>query len=176
MATRDVMWTRQHTGDWVKEGAIGGVIAGAIFAMFEMVIAAILDGGSAFWNPLRMIGAMVLGDDALMSSYSLWKAALTGIVLHMMLSLAFGVVFGLVVSAVPALARTSGTLIASAGLYGLVLWLVNFYVIAPVAGWDWFPDKTNETVQFVAHVGFFGIVLGWIVDRLIARHRTSDRS
>ncbi len=50
-------------------------------------------------------------------------------------------------------------LIATAVL-GLGLWIVNFYVIANLAGWVWFPDKSNPVVQFFAHTVFFGSVLG----------------
>ena len=46
---------------WVKHGLIGGVVAGTVFAMFEMIMAAILDGADAFFMPLRMIGGIALG-------------------------------------------------------------------------------------------------------------------
>jgi hypothetical protein len=46
-----------------------------------------------------------------------------------------------------------------ATLYGLILWLVNFYLIAPAARWDWFAGA-NLLVQFFSHMLFFGAVLG----------------
>jgi uncharacterized membrane protein YagU involved in acid resistance len=155
----------RNTGAWVKYGALGGLIAGIVFAMFEMIMAALLNGASAFWNPLRMIGATVLGKEALSPDYGLVTAALTGMIVHMMFAVVFGIVFALALAFVPGLARSAGMLIVAASLYGLLLWVVNFYVVAPVAGWNWFPDKSEPLVQFVAHTFFFGTVLGLVIQR-----------
>ncbi len=167
MATSDLTMNEQDqaVGEWAKAGTVGGLVAGIVFAMFEMIMAAILNGTDAFFMPLRMIGAMVLGQEALTPSYSLVTAAITGTIVHMLLSMMLGVVFGLIASSVSGLARSTGTLIVVASVYGLVLWLVNFYLIAPLAGWDWFPSETNAVVQFVAHTFFFGSVLGLLLDR-----------
>ena len=154
MGTTTMVRGHGETNRWVRQGLIGGLIAGLIFAMFEMVVAALINGASAFFMPLRMIGAMVLGAEALDPGYSLITAGPAGVLVHVVLSALFGAVFGAVVAAV-----------AAAGLYGLLLWLVNFYVVAPVAGWDWFPNGTDEAVQFVAHVVCFGALLGFYLDR-----------
>jgi hypothetical protein len=89
---------RSDLGWWLKHGAIGGLIAGIVFAMFEMIVAALMMGMDAFWMPMRMIGAIVLGQAALDPSYSLATAGLVGIVVHMMLSVIYGVIFGAVVA------------------------------------------------------------------------------
>jgi uncharacterized membrane protein YagU involved in acid resistance len=158
-------------GDWSKHGALGGLIAGIAFALFEMIITAILMGGDAFFMPLRMIGAIVLGQQALMPEYDLATAAVVGLVVHMMLSIIFGIVFAVVAALVPALAQSTGALLVSASAYGFLIWLVNFYLIARIAGWNWFPDETNVAVQFVAHTFLFGTVLGWVLDRAVAPRR-----
>ena len=158
---------RTDFGWWVKQGALGGLIAGIVFAIFEMIMAAILK--DAFFGPLRMIGGIALGSEALQPSYALTTAVVVGIVVHMINSIVFGLIFGLIVAAVPALARTTTILVVAASVYGLLLWLVNFYLIAPIAGWNWFPTMTNPVVQFFAHTFFFGSVLGIYLDRLRAR-------
>jgi hypothetical protein len=147
-------------GWWLKHGAIGGLIAGIVFAMFEMIVAALMMGMSAFWMPMRMIGGIVLGMPALDPSYPLVTAALTGFILHMVLSTLYGVIFGAVVSFIPQLARSTAILVVAASVFGLLLWLVNFFVIAPAAGWTWFPEKTSPLVQFIAHTFFYGTALG----------------
>ncbi len=159
--------TRRHTdtGWWLKQGAIGGVIAGVAFAMFEMLATALLNGAAAFFMPLRMIGAIALGPGALQPGYSLLTAGLVGMVIHMMLALVFGIVFALLVAYVPALANSPMALLAAASAYGLLLWLVNFYLIAPVVGWTWFA-MANPVVQFIAHTFFYGTVLGIYLDRI----------
>jgi len=162
--------TRGHTdtGWWLKQGAIGGVIAGVVIAMFEMLATALLNGAAAFFMPLRMIGAIALGPGALQPGYSLLTAGLVGMVIHMMLALVFGVVFALLVAYVPALASSSMALLAAASAYGLLLWLVNYYLIAPAMGWVWF-GESNPVMQFLAHTFMFGAVLGLYLDRVRAR-------
>jgi hypothetical protein len=145
---------------WVKHGVVGGIIAGLVFALFEMMAAAALMGPAAFWMPLRMIGAMLLGPQALEPAYPLVNAAAAGVGVHMLLSVAFGAVFALLVAQLRTLADTDQWLVVAATIFGLVLWLVNFYVIAPLFGWHWFPQDTNPVVQFVAHTFFFGMALG----------------
>ncbi len=154
-----------------KQGLIGGMAAGLVFAMFEMIMAAVLNGSSAFFMPLRMIGAIVLGKEALTSSYSLLGAAITGVVVHMIMAAMFGLIVALALAALPAATRSPAMMIAAASVFGFVLWLVNFYVLAPIGGWNWFPDKTNETMQFFAHTFFFGSVLGAWLSRVDGRSR-----
>jgi hypothetical protein len=43
--------------------------------------------------------------------------------------------------------------------------MLNFYVIAPLAGWWWFLQISNPVVQFVAHVFLFGDTVGWLLSR-----------
>lgn len=160
MAFAEATRPQTRITDWVKHGLIGGVIAGLVFAMFEMVMAAILNGAGAFFMPLRMIGAMLLGQQALQPDYSLVAAALAGVGVHMTLSMMFGLGVAAAARYVPALAASTTALLAWTSLAGLGLWIVNFYIIAPIAGWNWFPDNTNPAVQFVAHTFFYGTVLG----------------
>jgi hypothetical protein len=76
------------------------------------------------------------------------------------LSAAYGIAIAGVARYVPALASSATILIVWTSLAGFGLWLVNFYVIAPIGGWTWFPEGTNAVVQFVAHTFFYGTVLG----------------
>jgi uncharacterized membrane protein YagU involved in acid resistance len=170
MATHATRY-RADLGSWVRQGALGGFIAGIVFAMFEMVMAALMNGVGAFFMPLRMIGAMVLGRQALDPGYSLATAGITGMVVHMMLSVVFGMVFAAIVHAVPALRRSHAVLISVVSTLGLLLWPINFYVIAPLFGWDWFPNNTNPLVQFIAHTFMYGTVLGLYLSRAIPHER-----
>jgi hypothetical protein len=156
---------RSRVRRWLVHGVIGGIVAGIIFAMFEMVMAAVQMGGEAFFMPLRMIGGIVLGQQALAPETSLILAGGAGVLVHMMLSAAYGGAVALAAAIVPPLRGGTLALVAWASAAGLALWIVNFYVIAPIAGWNWFPDGTDPLVQFVAHTFFFGSVLGIYLDR-----------
>jgi uncharacterized membrane protein YagU involved in acid resistance len=138
-----------------------GILAGLLFAIFEMVAAAVLMGPAAFFMPLRMIGAIVLGEAALDPAYSLVVAGTTGIIVHMVLSLVFVLIFAAVISP-----DAAPRILAFAGIvFGTLLWLVNFYLIAPLMGWMWLPEQTNPVVQFIAHAFFFGCSVGWYLAR-----------
>jgi hypothetical protein len=161
---------RSEMTNWLVHGVIGGIVAGIIFALFEMIMAAVQMGGEAFFMPLRMMGGILLGQQALAPETSLIVAGAAGVVVHMTLSAAYGAGVALIATIVPQLRSGTLPLVAWASAAGFALWIVNFYVIAPIAGWNWFPDGTDPVVQFVAHTFFFGTVLGIYLDRF-ARSR-----
>jgi hypothetical protein len=156
---------RVDIGAWLRSGILGGIIAGIAFAMFEMIMAVVLDGGDAFFMPLRMIGGIALGTSALDPATSLLTAGGVGLLVHMILSMTYGVVVAGVLSVAPQLSASRTAVVVSASAAGLALWIVNFHVLAQAFGWTWFPDDTNAAVQFVAHTFFFGSVLGLVLDR-----------
>lgn len=149
----------------VTTGIVAGIVAGIVFAMFEMIVAAIQ--GMGFFAPLRMIAAIVLGEGTLEPSSSLTSAVVAGLIVHMMLSAVYGLVMALVVRAWTLLQQPLW-LVVGATIYGFVLWILNFFVIAPVA-FPWF-GMADDLVQFVAHTFFFGTVLGALLAWRIARH------
>jgi hypothetical protein len=166
MAT-DIVRARpeSHIGRWVKHGIVGGIIAGVVFAMFEMVMALVQMGAEMFFMPLRMIGGIALGPQAMDPGTSLLTAGGAGLVVHILLSAMYGAGVAAVAWAVPTLRSSTATLVIWASLAGLALWIVNFYLIAPIAGWRWFPDETDPVVQFVAHTFVYGSLLGLYLDR-----------
>jgi len=167
---------RADLGRWAKHGAIGGVLAGILFALFEMVMATVQMGGEAFFMPLRMIGGIALGSQALEpASTSLLEAGGAGIAIHMMLSVIFGASVALVAALVAPIRSSTIALVAWTSLAGLIMWLVNFYVIAPIGGWRWFPEGTDPVIQFVAHTFVFGSLLGLYLDRTVRARRTDPQ-
>jgi hypothetical protein len=157
MAYREYFHTPVTQGDikWgFQQGLAAGIIAGLVFAVFEMLASAFMMGAGAFFMPLRMIGAIALGSQALDPGYSLWTAGFAGVVVHLVLAIIYGLIFGVVAT----MLRGAAALIGIGWIYGLALWLVNFYAIAPTT-FPWFLDA-NPVLQFIAHTFFFGAVLG----------------
>lgn len=157
------------TATWVRAGLIGGIIGGIAFAMFEMIMAVVLNGADAFFMPLRMIGAIGLGTSALDPATSLVTAGGAGLLIHMALSMIYGVSIAAALAIVRPLSRSTASILVVASLAGLALWVVNFFGFAPIFGWNWFPDTQNVAVQFVAHTFLFGTVVGLVIDRLAFR-------
>lgn len=135
-----------------------GIGAGGVFLIFEMIVAG-LTGQSAF-EPLRMIAAVVLGEGALPPQPTIVLAIVVPVALavHYALSAIYGAAFGAVIAGIDALRRDRFVLVGAAATFGLLLWLVNFYVIAPIA-FPWF-STADPFVQFTAHTLFFGTALG----------------
>ncbi len=165
MATATLTTSAPRTGAWIRAGLIGGMIAGIAFAMFEMIMAALLNGSDAFFMPLRMIGAIGLGATALDPASSLLSAGVAGLVIHMVLSMMYGVMVAGVLALVPSLSRSAASILVVSSVAGFALWIMNFFVLAGVFGWTWFPDSQNIAVQFVAHTFMFGTVLGLFLNR-----------
>jgi len=84
----------------------------------------------------------------------------------------YGVVVAGVLALVPSLSRSTVAVLVVASLAGFGLWIMNFFVLAGVFGWTWFPDSQNVAVQFVAHTFMYGSVLGLVLDRFAFRPYT----
>jgi hypothetical protein len=148
VTSQDIRWGS-------RQGVFGGIVAGLVFAAFEMLASAFMMGAGAFFMPLRMIGAIALGQQALDPGYSLLMAGFAGLVVHVILAVIYGAIFG----ALATMLRGSAAFVGFGSLFGLALWLINFYVIAPAA-FPWFLEA-SPLVQFIAHTFFFGSVLGF---------------
>ena len=150
--------------DWVMHAVAGGLVAGVTLAAFEMTIGALLSGDQGLWMPARMIAAILLGSHVLEPSYPLTSVVPRALLIHMMLSVIFALIFNAVVQP-RSTTRSSYGLLVSSSAFGCMLWIVNFYVIAPTLALTWFPDGTNPLVQFLAHTFFYGSVLGVVLNR-----------
>lgn len=113
---------------------------------------------------LRRIAAMWIGPAALAPDYPFAIVAIVGTVMHFGLAAIFGLIFTwLTESVAPRLVRSRGALLAAATIYGVLLWPLNVYLIAPFVGWAWFATETNPVVQAAAHL-CYGVVLGLYLD------------
>jgi hypothetical protein len=144
-------------------GALTGVLAGLVFALFQVIMSA-----AGLGTPLSGLIVMVEGVTFGSGSGSISapaiaapEIAIAGLT-HLVLSAIYGAVFGAVASKVGALRSNRIALIGAATVFGLLIWIVNFFVIAPVA-FPWFA-QTNGVVQFIAHTLFYGAVLGLLLE------------
>ncbi len=144
----------------IRDGIWGGIVGGITFALFEMAASVVAMGQQAIFMPLRMIAAMILGEQAISPSYPLLTAIGTGTVIHFILSIAFGLIFVWIIRNNSNMFQSKLSLVLGSTLYGFLIWLINFYVVAPVFGWTWFITQTNPITQLIAHTFFYGTALG----------------
>ena len=130
-------------------GAVGGILAGVVFTAVTMWFTDSTAGKADM--PLRMISTIVKGDKAMAAGTT---SVGIGLVVHVVLSALFGMLFALVV---PRL-RTNGTIALAGTLYGALLYVVNFLVLAPLA-FTVFEDA-NQPFELFAHI-VFGTLLGF---------------
>ena len=150
-----------------------GLLAGLGFAAFQMLTAAWQMGSHGLFMPLRMIGAILLGREALDRSYGVTYAATIGLMVHVTLSIGFAVLFvGLFQPG--RTFRSMPQLLVAGCLYGFLLWIVNLYVLAPIFEWYWFPDQTNPAIQLLAHTLFYGCPLSYLLWREAVMTTTAD--
>jgi hypothetical protein len=150
---------------WDRQGLRGGLVAGIGFVLIEIVVMGAREGQVAVARLLRRIAAMWIGPEALDPSFPFAVVAVIGTVMHLGLSALFGLIFTwLTESRTPVFGRSRGLLIVTAAVYGLLLWPLNVYVIAPFVGWEWFARETEPLVQAAAHL-WYGAALGLYLDR-----------
>ena len=157
---------------WDRQGLRGGLLGGIGFALVELLVMGAQEGRTAVARLLRRIAAMWIGPEALDPAFSFAAVAVIGTAMHLGLSALFGLFFTwLTESRVERMrfARSRARLPALATLYGLLLWPLNVYLIAPFVGWAWFARETEPVVQFLAHL-CYGALLG-----LYLNHRLGPR-
>ena len=146
-----------------KAVLLAALIAGIVFMMLEMVLVATIGGGSP-WGPPRMIAAMVMGKGVLPppATFEL-ITMLVAMMVHFTTSIVYAAILGWIISS-----RNLGlgmSLIVGT-LFGLLLYLVNFYVFTSV--WPWFA-MARGMISVFAHAAY-GFTLGWAYHRLTLRH------
>lgn len=147
----------KDTGLWVRRGAIGGLIGGLVMAMVAMLYTLVAQGD--LLAPLKQMGATFFKADS-GSAGSL----LAGLMLHMMMSVIFGIVFALIVRG-----RASGfaPLIVAGMIFIAVEWAIARFVVLPVV--DQPLIATFGAIGgMIAHM-MYGAVLGlWLARQVSA--------
>ncbi len=153
-------------GSLILAGAIAGMIAGAVMAMYAMLASATFLGQGLF-TPLYGIASPIIGSDAMMMSmkqgiYFAAGPALVGLVVHMMWAALYGIIFGLIASRL----RLFGAAAVIGGMiYGIAVMVVMSVFVLPIVGAGAMPGIIGLPSFAVEHL-MFGLVLGlWPVVR-----------
>ena len=126
-------------GRAVLIGAVAGVIASLVMAMYAMMAAYTKDTG--FFTPLYHIASLVTNDSHMMKSMKadrmngdaftfLFGPALLGAMIHMMTGAVYGAVFGVIASRL----RLGLAALAGVGMvYGFLVFVMSAYIGLPLA-------------------------------------------
>jgi len=165
--------TTRSIGRAVVIGAVAGVIASLVMAMYAMGASWAKDTG--FFTPLYHIASLWADQEPMMKSMTadmedqdaftfVGDTALLGAVIHMMTGAAYGAIFGLAVARL----RLGTALLAGLGVvYGAVVFAVSAWIGLPVAAalFDSGDQITNMAEMagwgtFVIEHLLYGLVLG----------------
>ena len=121
---------------------LAGLAAGTVFLILTLLLSAIIEGAAAL-GPPRIIGGLVMGQDA--------SGLTTGFILvtvlgHFVLSLLFTYILSLIVYRFD---RSRAALVGA--VYGLGLYLLSFYIMS--TAFPWFAAYRG-TGTLLTHVGF----------------------
>jgi hypothetical protein len=142
-------WERRAP-DWLA-AAVAGFAAGALLMVFELVWSVLVQGaGAATWAVPRMIAAIALGPDSLQSTESGYRVLVTALVIHYVLGIVFGMALAVVVAPFH-LDSSMALVLLVGGLFGVALYLFNFYGM--VRYFAWFADLRGSAM-LLQHVVF----------------------
>jgi hypothetical protein len=136
---------------WI-DGFYGGLVAGAASAVFEAVVAV------AWLHDLTLSELFAQVARALPPFHGAaasWALVGLGVVLYLLLAVAFGMAYALLARRIRSMWRAPGSVVW--GLcYGLLVWWLINDVVVPVTG---AVDVVPPWVGLVATVLFYGVVL-----------------
>ena len=147
--------TSGSLGRTLSVGILSGVGAGITFALFMMVMDAVLGNGFLDW--LRQSAAIALGSSVVPARPQL-SVLIVGLIVHMSLAALYGAIFAVAARYITFLRRD---LIVATTIFGLGIWILNFYIFSPWL-FPWF-DDSPDILQFIAHTVFYGMPLGAIL-------------
>ncbi len=165
---------RWHVGDLFTRGAIAGITAGFVFLLANMAYAT--TQGKPSLAPFMDISTIFHGTDKPASMTPTLDMLATGAVVHISLSIAFGVVFALLVGAFAPLVRNWLVLAAAGVLYGVALYVVNFQILGNTI-FEWFtnPQGPDQGFEVFIHA-VFGLLLVPFFLGLAERLRTAEQT
>ncbi|MDB5097204.1 MAG: conserved hypothetical rane spanning protein [Cyanobacteria bacterium RYN_339] len=161
---------------WWNRAALAGLAGGTAMALYQMIISAAM--GHGLWRPLNLIGGVIpyfRPPAPGLAAPGFWPGTTVGAALHLMMSMGWGLLYGVMVAAIAAYFAPP---IARSWFFGLFVglgWGVVSYVamgmivgpaLDPALNWvDGYPF-------FVAHV-VFGLVTALTFTALVRQPRVT---
>ncbi len=121
---------RRDRWEVVRYGTSAGLLAGFALGFVEIVVSTALRGDP--WLPFDFAVAIVIGPEALAPAFPVAAAVALGTVIHLLLSVLFGVVFLSALALTFQLSARSWLIILYGVLFALIVWEVNFLAVLPL--------------------------------------------
>lgn len=121
---------RRDSWELARHGAQAGLLAGLALGLVEILASALLRGNPRF--PFDFAVAIVVGPEALAPGFPIAASLALGTVIHLLLSVFFGMAFTACLALTFQLSARTPLMLAYGILFGVTVWEVNFLAILPV--------------------------------------------
>ena len=159
----------------LRAGLIGGIVAGMMLAMWQMIVGAIAQEptaapgiDSSFWTAITAIPSVPFGMQWFHGSFEFWDVVI-GLMMHMGMSMMLGVIGVTITVSILGSRPSPGAAVVVGVMFGLVVEVVLVNLI--VNNWqdvNTFYTATPEWSWWVAH-GLFGMTLGLVASSILGR-------
>lgn len=169
-----VMVERRDTWELVSHGTLAGLIAGLGLGFIAIVASTVLRGDP--WLPFDFAAAIVVGREALAPTFSSAASFALGSMIHLMLSVLFGVAFLTALALTFQLSARPLLLVLYGVLFAFVVWEVNFLAVLPAIAPD-LRGRVDLATQLWSGILSYSLVYGPLlaVYVIVVRPGTLDR-
>ncbi len=148
-------WERRGRRQAWQGGTVAGLIGGVVLSVYMMAMQ--IAKGDDIWAVAKMAGVPFLGEAALRPGFEAGPV-FVGILSHFAVSVAWGVLFGVLFYGF-----TRAATLVLGTVWGAIVWLGMFHVILPLAGAGEMAASTPVGVAVFEHVLFgLGVAVGFL--------------
>lgn len=138
---------------YIRAGAAGGTVAALILLAYQILLGSTSNVLTAF----KMPASITLGQATMSKMAPVPIVVAAGLVNNVIIGAWWGLVFGFLL-ALGGSRWASGGIVTLAMVFGSLIWLLSFYLIAPLI-WPWLRPLSSVRL-FIGHVFLFGLPLG----------------
>jgi len=165
---------RRDPWELTGHGMFAGVLAGLALGVTAIIASTALRGDP--WLPLDFAAAIVVGPEALAPTFPSGASLALGMVIHLLLSVMFGVLFLSALALTFQLSARPQLLLVYGVGFAFLVWEVNFLAVLPVVAPD-LRGRVDLTIQLWNGILSYCLVYGPILALyvVLVRPGTRDR-
>lgn len=150
-------------------GAIAGFVAGVVMAVIGTLFA--LGRSNDLWLEAKQIAVIVYGSVAVHQSGFVAGPVLVGTMIHFVVAIALGALFGILFRTVLRIPSTFGAPIMAGLVYSMLVWFVAYFIVLPIIN----PTLLDlYAPAFILQHLAYGLTLGAVYLRLRSVPYTDD--
>jgi hypothetical protein len=144
---------------------LGGALAGLAGGLAMALVGALMSvaQGQDIWREAKAIASVVLGPHAVVQAGFAALPVLIGTLIHLITAMLLGAIFGIVSRRWLHLPSDFGMPVVTGLVYGLLVWLVAYFVALPVAD-PWLLDSYAPAfiIQHIVYGSVTGLCYSWL--------------